>query len=206
MSDHNGAADALFQFSQPSMDGGLAQPERLCGGDRAAMAGDRQKMPKIVPVKHELFTLDFARRNLAAAAHKKTGLTMPSRWSISERLGPMRRKSFDFFVASALAGLGVLLAGEVTAQEVVKVGLVMPLTGVLGPVGKQAVAGARLYLAQHGDMVAGRKIELIVRDDASVPDNSKRITQELIVSQKVAILGGGMTPNGLGVAPLVNER
>ena len=117
----------------------------------------------------------------------------------------MRRKSFDFFVASALAGLGVLLAGEVTAQEVVKVGLVMPLTGVLGPVGKQAVAGARLYLAQHGDMVAGRKIELIVRDDASVPDNSKRITQELIVSQKVAILGGGMTPNVLAIAPLVNE-
>jgi hypothetical protein len=51
----------------------------------------------------------------------------------------------------------------------------MPMTGVLGPVGKQAVAGARLYMSQHGDTVAGRKIELIVRDDASVPDNSKRI-------------------------------
>jgi branched-chain amino acid transport system substrate-binding protein len=103
----------------------------------------------------------------------------------------MRRKSFHLFAASA--------------QEVVKVGLVMPLTGVLGPVGKQAVAGARLYVAQHGNMVAGRKIELIVRDDASVPDNSKRITQELIVSEKVAILGGGMTPNVLAIAPLVNE-
>jgi branched-chain amino acid transport system substrate-binding protein len=98
-----------------------------------------------------------------------------------------------------------LLAGEVAAQEVVKVGIVMPLTGVLGPVGKQAVAGARLYVAQHGDMVAGRKIQLIVRDDASVPDNSKRITQELIVSEKIAILGGGMTPNVLAIAPLVNE-
>jgi branched-chain amino acid transport system substrate-binding protein len=75
----------------------------------------------------------------------------------------------------------------------------------LGPVGKQAVAGARLYVAQHGDMVAGRKIELVVRDDASVPDNSKRITQELIVSDKVAILGGGLTPNVLAIAPLVNE-
>jgi len=94
---------------------------------------------------------------------------------------------------------------EVTAQETIKVGLVMPLTGVLGPVGKQAVAGARLYLAQHGNMVAGRKIELVVRDDASIPDNSKRITQELIVSDKVAILGGGLTPNVLAIAPLVNE-
>jgi branched-chain amino acid transport system substrate-binding protein len=117
----------------------------------------------------------------------------------------MRRKSFHLFAASALAGLVALLAGEVAAQEVVKVGLVMPLTGVLGPVGKQAVAGARLYVAQHGNMVAGRKIELIVRDDASVPDNSKRITQELIISEKVAILGGGMTPNVLAIAPLVNE-
>jgi branched-chain amino acid transport system substrate-binding protein len=117
----------------------------------------------------------------------------------------MREKSFHLFAAFALAGLGTLFAGEVTAQEVVKVGLVMPLTGVLGPVGKQAVAGARLYLAQHGNMVAGRKIELIVKDDASVPDNSKRITQELITSEKIAIIGGGMTPNVLAIAPLVNE-
>jgi branched-chain amino acid transport system substrate-binding protein len=117
----------------------------------------------------------------------------------------MRGKSFHRLAISALAGLGVLSAGEVAAQDVVKVGMVMPLTGVLGPVGKQAVAGARLYLAQHGDVVAGRKIELIVRDDASVPDNSKRIVQELIVSDKVAILGGGLTPSVLAIAPLVNE-
>jgi branched-chain amino acid transport system substrate-binding protein len=115
----------------------------------------------------------------------------------------MLRNSLRLFVASALAG--ALFTGEVAAQETIKVGLVMPLTGVLGPVGKQAVAGARLYLAQHGNMVAGRKIELVVRDDASIPDNSKRITQELIVFDKVAILGGGLTPNVLAIAPLVNE-
>jgi branched-chain amino acid transport system substrate-binding protein len=114
-------------------------------------------------------------------------------------------KHFRLLAASALAGLGALLAGEVAAQGTIKVGLVMPLTGVLGPVGKQAVAGARLYMAQHGDVVAGRKIELIVRDDASVPDNSKRITQEMLISDKVAILGGGLTPNVLAIAPLVNE-
>ena len=115
------------------------------------------------------------------------------------------RKTFRLLAASALAGLGALLAGEVAAQDTIKVGLVMPLTGVLGPVGKQAVAGVRLYMAQHGDMVAGRKIELIVRDDASVPDNSKRITQEMLISDKVAIIGGGLTPNVLAIAPLINE-
>jgi branched-chain amino acid transport system substrate-binding protein len=102
----------------------------------------------------------------------------------------MLSKSLHLFAVAALAG--ILFSGEVAAQETIKVGLVMPLTGVLGPVGKQAVAGARLYVAQHGD-------------DGSVPDNSKRITQELIVSDKVAILGGGLTPNVLAIAPLVNE-
>jgi branched-chain amino acid transport system substrate-binding protein len=105
---------------------------------------------------------------------------------------------------SALAGSAVSSPGTALAEETIKVGLVMPLTGILGPVGKQAVAGARLYMAQHGDTVNGRKIELIVRDDGSVPDNSKRLTQELLVSDKVAILGGGLTPNVLAIAPLVN--
>ncbi|WP_035976485.1 ABC transporter substrate-binding protein [Bradyrhizobium sp. th.b2] len=116
----------------------------------------------------------------------------------------MSRTPFAVLVGGVLA-LAAVQSGHGQAQNVVKVGLVMPLTGVLGPVGKQAVAGARLYMAQHGDTVAGRKIELIVRDDASVPDNAKRIAQELIVNDKVAILGGGLTPSVLALAPLVNE-
>jgi branched-chain amino acid transport system substrate-binding protein len=83
----------------------------------------------------------------------------------------MPRTILRLLAASALVGLGTLMCGETATQEIIKVGLVMPMTGVLGPVGKQAVAGAKLYMAQHGDIVAGRKIELIVRDDASIPDN-----------------------------------
>jgi branched-chain amino acid transport system substrate-binding protein len=99
----------------------------------------------------------------------------------------------------------VLLSGNLFAQEIVKVGLPMPLTGVLAAVGRQAVAGAQLYIARHGDTVAGRKIQLIVRDDTSVPDVSKRIAQEMIVNDKVAIIGGGLTPNVLAIAALVSE-
>src|SRR3974377_1379695 len=94
---------------------------------------------------------------------------------------------------AALAIAGAMSASAASAQEVIKIGLVMPMTGVLAPVGKQAVAGARLYMAQHGDTVAGRKVELIVKDDMSMPDVAKRITQELIASEKVAIIGGGIT-------------
>ncbi len=104
-----------------------------------------------------------------------------------------------------LATVTIFGAAEAAAEEVVKIGLVMPMTGVLAAVGKQAVAAARLYVAQHGNTVAGRKIELIERDDTSLPDVSKRIVQELIAHEKVDIIGGGITPNVLAIAPLVSE-
>jgi branched-chain amino acid transport system substrate-binding protein len=61
-------------------------------------------------------------------------------------------------------------------------------------------------MAQHGDTVAGRKIEVILKDDAAVPDTSKRIAQELIVNEKVHMLAGfGVTPCALAVAPLATQ-
>jgi branched-chain amino acid transport system substrate-binding protein len=61
-------------------------------------------------------------------------------------------------------------------------------------------------MAQHGDTVAGKKVELIVKDDGAVPDNTKRIAQDLIVNDKVTVLAGfGVTPAALAVAPLASE-
>jgi branched-chain amino acid transport system substrate-binding protein len=111
------------------------------------------------------------------------------------------RRAGTFICAAASS----LAAGQVTAQEPIKIGLIMPLSGVLAPVGKQAVAGARLYMAQHGDVIAGRKVTLIVRDDGSVPDVSKRIAQELLVNEKIDVIGGGITPSVLAIAPLLTQ-
>src|SRR5580692_9488570 len=105
------------------------------------------------------------------------------------------------FVIAALA----VSAGSATAEDTVKIGLVMPMTGTLGPAGQEAVAGAKLYMAQHGDTVAGKKIELIVRDDGTVPDAGKRLAQELIVNEKVQFIGAGSTPTALSMAPVVTE-
>jgi branched-chain amino acid transport system substrate-binding protein len=89
------------------------------------------------------------------------------------------------------------------AQEPIKIGLILPLTGPFTPTGRQIEAGARLYMQQNGDTVAGRKIQLIVKDDGNVADASKRIAQELIANDKVPILAGfGLTPLALAVAPL----
>ncbi len=96
--------------------------------------------------------------------------------------------------------------GSVLAQDVVKIGLITPLTGPFTTVGQEMQAAARIYMQHNGDTVAGRKIELIVRDDGGVPDNSKRIAQEMIVNDKVsAIVGMGLTPIALAIAPLVTQ-
>jgi branched-chain amino acid transport system substrate-binding protein len=100
-----------------------------------------------------------------------------------------------------------LAAGLARAQDTtIKVGLVVPMTGPFGSTGKQLVAGARLFLAQNPDAIAGRKIELIVKDDAGVADQSRRLAQELVVNDKVTVLGGfGLTPLALAVAPVATQ-
>jgi branched-chain amino acid transport system substrate-binding protein len=101
-----------------------------------------------------------------------------------------------------LAAPSIVRAQE---QGIVKIGLIQSMTGPLNTIGKAVVDGARLYVQQHGDTVAGRKIQLVVKDDATSPEIAKRLAQELIVNDKVAILGVGVTPSALTIAPLVTE-
>ncbi len=64
--------------------------------------------------------------------------------------------------------------GAAQAQDL-KIGMVLPLSGPFASTGQQMVNGARLYLQEHGDTVAGRKIVLIEKDDTGVsPSISKR--------------------------------
>ena len=111
-------------------------------------------------------------------------------------------------VIKGLAASTALVAARrpAAAQSVLKIGMSMPLTGAgFATVGRQAVAGARLYVQQRGDQVAGRKIELIVRDDSGVADNARRIVQEMIVNEKVGIVGAGITPTALAIAQLATQ-
>jgi branched-chain amino acid transport system substrate-binding protein len=106
---------------------------------------------------------------------------------------------------AALLLLSAAGAESAGAQDSVKIGMVMPLTGPLAAAGQQVLAGARLYVKQHGDSVAGKKIELLVRDDASSGENGKRLIQELIVNDKVDVIGGGPTADLLPSAGLITE-
>src|ERR1700692_2146154 len=99
-----------------------------------------------------------------------------------------------YFVAGCLAGAIIAIeVGSAAAQDAVKIGVVIPMTGAFAAVGREVAAGAKLYIQQHGDTVAGQKIELIIRDDAGVPDNGKRLARELIVKERVSFLDAGIT-------------
>jgi branched-chain amino acid transport system substrate-binding protein len=92
------------------------------------------------------------------------------------------------------------------AQETVRIGLIVPMTGQQASTGKQIEAAVRLYMQQHGSTVAGKKVEVLVRDDVAVPDNTKRLAQELIVNDKVKFIAGfGVTPAALAAAPLATQ-
>ena len=109
-------------------------------------------------------------------------------------------------VCLPVAAAGVLFgAGAVLAEDTVKIGIVIPMTGTSAAVGREISDATKLYVAQHGDKVAGKKIELLVRDDQSVPDNAKRLAQELIVNDKVSFLGAGLTPSAMSMAPIATE-
>src|SRR5271168_2058643 len=115
----------------------------------------------------------------------------------------LRRLLLAVLVAWVAVGLEPRGAG---AQESVKVGLIVPMTGPFASTGRQVEAGVRFYMQQNGATVDGKKIEIVLRDDGGVAENSKRIAQELIVRDKVNILAGfGNTPGALAVAPLATE-
>lgn len=107
---------------------------------------------------------------------------------------------------SFAAGLLSTTLSSSAADGTVKVGLIIPMTGGQASTGKQLDNAIKLYVQQHGDTVAGKKVEIILRDDAANPENTKRIAQELIVNDKINILAGfGITPAALAAAPLATQ-
>jgi branched-chain amino acid transport system substrate-binding protein len=92
------------------------------------------------------------------------------------------------------------------AQDLVKIGLIVPLTGPFASAGKQLVAGARLYMQIKGDTIAGKKIELVIKDDTGSAEMTKRLAQELVVNDKASFLAGfGLTPGAFATAPVATE-
>jgi len=112
-----------------------------------------------------------------------------------------------FFLRTvALAALCGASGLSLAQDNAFKIGLILPMTGPFASTGKQIEAAARLYMAQNGNTVAGKKVELIVKDDTGTPDVTKRLAQELVVNDKVGVLAGfGLTPLALATAPIATQ-
>jgi len=105
------------------------------------------------------------------------------------------------------AAVMLAAASAVSAQNVVKLGMVGEFSGPFAQYGQQILGGMKAYMKLHGDTVAGKKIEIVQKDTGGpAPDVAKRLAQELVTRDNVDILVGfGLTPNALAVAPVATE-
>jgi branched-chain amino acid transport system substrate-binding protein len=114
------------------------------------------------------------------------------------------------FIVGMLSVAAVMVASwaaPASADEPIKVGVLVELSGPFAPYGRQITNGMKAYMKVKGDKVAGKRIELVVKDTTGpAPDVAKRLAQELVTRDKVQFLAGfSLTPNAMAVAPVATE-
>src|SRR3954453_528073 len=99
------------------------------------------------------------------------------------------------------------LLATASAQAQIKVGIILPYSGQFADGATQMDNAIKLYVKQHGDTVAGKKLEFIRKDTGGIaPDVAKRLAQELVVRDKVDIIAGFLlTPNALAAGDVSAE-
>jgi branched-chain amino acid transport system substrate-binding protein len=128
-------------------------------------------------------------------------------WTGISKLQETRMKFGTLLRAAAVVGVFSLGAHGAQAQETIKIGVIAAFSGPFADYGKQMEGGMKAYMKQHGDTVAGKKIELILKDTTGPsPEIAKRLAQELVTRDKVDMLAGfGLTPEALAVAPIAEQ-
>ena len=113
----------------------------------------------------------------------------------------MQRRQCLALLAATLA-----FGGAQAQSDTVKIGVILPMTGPQASTGRQIDAAIKLWVAQNGSRAGGKKVEIILKDDGSVPDQTRRLAQELVVNDKVAALAGfGITPSAMATAPIATQ-
>ena len=109
-------------------------------------------------------------------------------------------------LSAAMLSAG-LAAGVAHAAEPLKVGLIVPMSGPFASTGRQVDAAVKLFMQQNGSTVAGRQVQIILKDDGGAsPDVTKRLAQELVARDKVQVLAGfGLTPLAFAAAPVATQ-
>src|SRR5471030_403179 len=110
-------------------------------------------------------------------------------------------------IFASLCGAAALLVAAAAEAQTIKIGLILPYSGQFADTATQMDNAIKLYIKQHGDTVAGKKIEIIRKDTGGIaPDVAKRLAQELIVRDNVDILAGFvLTPNAMAAGDVSAE-
>jgi branched-chain amino acid transport system substrate-binding protein len=118
-----------------------------------------------------------------------------------------RRRHLNQLVkALALTSAFAASAQAQPQNDSLKIGVILPMTGPSASTGRQIEAAIKLWLAQNGAKAGGKKVEVLIKDDAGVADSTRRLAQELVVNDKVVALAGfGLTPLALATAPIATQ-
>ncbi len=110
-------------------------------------------------------------------------------------------------LGATLVLLTTVGAGSASASDKVRIGLLLPMSGTFAQYGRQMENGIRVFMKEHGDTVAGKTVELVIKDDGGIaPEKAKKAAQELVVRDKVDILAGfAFTASAMAVAPISKE-
>ncbi len=92
--------------------------------------------------------------------------------------------------AGAVAATLLPLQSSHAQTEPIRIGFLTVRTGALAAGGKQMEEGIQLFLKERNNMIAGRKVELIIADTGGNPAGAKTKTQELVERNKVHVIIG----------------
>src|SRR5690606_13847694 len=84
---------------------------------------------------------------------------------------------------------------DVGESGTVKVGFLSPLTGTAAAAGTEMKEGWELYWEQHGDTVAGTKVETVFEDDAGNPDTALTKAKRLVEDEQAQVIVGPLLAN-----------
>ena len=112
-----------------------------------------------------------------------------------------------FAVASVIVSAMLVATGAVKAQEKIRVGIIGQFSGPFASAGKEYREGIDTFTALNGMKVGGREVELVYRDVGGTdPGVAKRLAEELVVQEKVSIIGGFfLSPESFAAASVLTQ-
>src|SRR6478752_5395963 len=138
-------------------------------GSRSTASSKPARWATASTTRRRLRSAESDAQHVSMCGGTATGASRPARRS-PDQGGTGMRFGFSRLSLILAAVPALALALPAMAADAVKIGLIVPMTGGQASTGKQLANAVQLYVKQHGDTVAGRKIEVILRDDAANPE------------------------------------